>query len=166
MHNNRYLLVVQDYFTKWADAIPMPDQTAVQITAELVKLCSSFGLLDILHSDQGANFESTILWNTLEAFGVVKTRTTAYHPQRLTKSVSVTTPPHIIMSTRKKNGSVTFPLHCMPIAQVYTLPQRCHRLCSCLADSLSLLPFCIHMPLILPPTKVAFEPSSLSFKIS
>ncbi len=80
-HNNRYLLVVQDYFTKWADAIPMPDQTAVRITAELVKLCSSFGLPDILHSDQGANFESNILRKTLEAFGVVKTRTTAYHPQ-------------------------------------------------------------------------------------
>ncbi len=46
-----------------------------------MKLCSSFGLPDILHSDQGANFESTILWNTLEEFGVVKTRTTAYHPQ-------------------------------------------------------------------------------------
>ena len=27
-NNNRYLLVVQDYFTKWADAIPLIDQTA------------------------------------------------------------------------------------------------------------------------------------------
>ena len=25
-NNNRYLLVVQDYFTKWAEAIPLPDQ--------------------------------------------------------------------------------------------------------------------------------------------
>ena len=35
--NNRYLLVIQDYFTKWAEAIPMPDQTASRITDELVK---------------------------------------------------------------------------------------------------------------------------------
>ena len=34
--NNRYILVVQDYFTKWADARPIPDQTAVRITRELV----------------------------------------------------------------------------------------------------------------------------------
>ena len=80
-NNSRYLLVVQDYFTKWATAIPLPDQTAVRITAELVKLFSMFGVPEILHSDQGRNFESTILRQTLEAFGVSKSRTTAYHPQ-------------------------------------------------------------------------------------
>ena len=80
-NNNRYLLVVQDYFTKWADAIPLPDQTATRITAELVKLCSVMGMPEILHSDQGQNFESTLLHNTLEVFGVTKSHTTAYHPQ-------------------------------------------------------------------------------------
>ena len=30
-HGNRYLLVVQDYFTKWAEAFPIPDQTAKRI---------------------------------------------------------------------------------------------------------------------------------------
>ena len=35
----------------------------------------------MLHSDQGRNFESAILGQTLETFGVLKTRTTAYHPQ-------------------------------------------------------------------------------------
>ena len=79
--NNKYLLVIQDYFTKWAEAIPLPDQSATRITNELIKLFSNYGLPDILHSDQGRNFESTILRQTLEAFGVKKTRTTAYHPQ-------------------------------------------------------------------------------------
>lgn len=79
--NNRYLLVIQDYFTKWPEAIPLPDQTAQRITTELVKLFSRFGLPDVLHSDQGRNFESTLLRQTLDAFGIVKSRTTAYHPQ-------------------------------------------------------------------------------------
>ena len=35
----------------------------------------------IVHSDQGRNFESTILRQTLDAFGVSKSHTTAYHPQ-------------------------------------------------------------------------------------
>ena len=80
-NNNRYLLVIQDYFTKWAEAIPLRDQTALSITTALVNLFSRFGIPDILHSDQDRNFESTLLKQTLEAFGTSKTRTTAYHPQ-------------------------------------------------------------------------------------
>lgn len=62
--NNRYLLVVQDYFTKWAHAIPLIDQTATRITDELVKNFSIYGQPEIIHSDQGHNFESTILAQT------------------------------------------------------------------------------------------------------
>ena len=73
--------MVQDYFTKWAEAIPLPDQTAARITGELIKLFSVYGHPEVFHSDQGCNFESSILTQTLEAFGVHKSRTTAYHPQ-------------------------------------------------------------------------------------
>ena len=79
--NNRYLLVVQDYFTKWPEAIPIPDQTAARITKEMVKLFCTYGIPDIVHSDQGRNFESTIFRQTLEAFGIKKSHTTAYHPE-------------------------------------------------------------------------------------
>ena len=77
-NNNRYLMVVQDYFTKLAEAIPNQNQTAVFITEELVKLCATYGLPD---SDRGREFESTILRQTLEAFGTKKTHTTPNHPQ-------------------------------------------------------------------------------------
>ena len=62
-HNNRYLLVVMDYFTKWAEAVPLRDQTATSI------------------SDQGRNFKSQLFCDVLTAFGIQKSRTTAYHPQ-------------------------------------------------------------------------------------
>ena len=78
-NNNRYLLVIQDYFTKWVDTIPIPNQTAARITKELTSVFSTYGMPEILHSDQGQNFESSILKQTLEAFGVSKLRTTAYH---------------------------------------------------------------------------------------
>ena len=78
---HRYLLVVQDYFTKWADATPLRNQTAATITQELTKLFSVMGLPEILHSDQGRNFESTLLRQTLESFGVHKSHTSAYHPE-------------------------------------------------------------------------------------
>eukprot|EP00731_Ephydatia_muelleri_P024924 Em0017g7a len=79
--SNRYLLVVQDYFTKWAEAIPMVDQTAATITNALVKLCSVFGLPEVIHSDQGRAFESMLMKNMLDTFCINKSRTTAYHPQ-------------------------------------------------------------------------------------
>ena len=79
--NHRYILVIQDYFSKWAEAIPLANQTATTITRELVKVFSNYGLPEILHSDQGCNFDSTLLQQTLDAFGVTKSRTTAYHPQ-------------------------------------------------------------------------------------
>ncbi|KAL5500473.1 hypothetical protein EMCRGX_G012040 [Ephydatia muelleri] len=69
---NRYLSVVQDYFTKWADASPIPD-----LTRELIDLFAGCGVPEIIHSDQCRNFESTIFRQTLAAFGVKKSRTTA-----------------------------------------------------------------------------------------
>ena len=75
-NNNRYLLVLQDYFTKWADAVPLPDQTASRITTALIKFFCTYGPPQIIHSDQGRNFESTIFKQVLEAFGVRKSRTT------------------------------------------------------------------------------------------
>ena len=53
--NHCYLLVVMDYFTKWADAIPLYDQKATTITDAVVKICSNFGMPEILRSDQGRN---------------------------------------------------------------------------------------------------------------
>ena len=81
-NNHRYLLVVMDYFTKWADAIPLRDQKATTtITDAVVEMCSNFRMPKILHSDQGRNFESTLFNQVLEAFGIKKCRTTAYHLQ-------------------------------------------------------------------------------------
>ena len=75
-HHNRYLLVVMVYFTKWAEAIPLRDQTAAFISAAVIKICCSFGVPDIVHSDQGKNFESHLFHQVLLAFDFQKSCTT------------------------------------------------------------------------------------------
>jgi len=80
-HGNQYILVAQDYFSKWPFAMPMPDQKADRIVRILKdQIFSLVGPPAKLHSDQGRNFESHILSELCKAFKVSKSRTTPYHP--------------------------------------------------------------------------------------
>lgn len=77
-NNNRYLLVVQDYFTIWVEVVSMLDQTATHIISALTKI---LGIPEVFHSNQGHNFESFVPTETLKAFETNKSCITAYHPQ-------------------------------------------------------------------------------------
>ena len=78
---NKYILVVIDHFTKWCEAFPTMDQKASTVAQTLIsKVFSHFGPPTILHSDQGANFESNLMHEICDFMGIPKTRTTAYHP--------------------------------------------------------------------------------------
>ena len=78
---NQYLLVIQDYFSKWPFAVPLPDQKAGTIVRALKdQIFTLVGPPHKLHSDQGRNFESYILSQLCKAFGVTKSHTTPYHP--------------------------------------------------------------------------------------
>ncbi|GBM75960.1 Retrovirus-related Pol polyprotein from transposon 412 [Araneus ventricosus] len=79
---NRYVLVLMDYFTKWPEAIPIPDQEAATVAEELVRSwISRYGVPMILHLDQGTNFNSALFTKLCELLGILKTRTTALHPE-------------------------------------------------------------------------------------
>ena len=79
---NQYILVAQDYFSKWPFAQAMPDQKAERIVRILRdQVFTLVGLPERLHSDQGRNFESQILGDLCKAFKVTKSHTTPYHPQ-------------------------------------------------------------------------------------
>ncbi|GBM29862.1 Retrovirus-related Pol polyprotein from transposon 412 [Araneus ventricosus] len=75
---NRYVLVLMDYFTKWPEAIPIPDQEASTVAEELVRSrISGYGVPMILHSDQSTNFNSALFTELCKILGILKTRTTA-----------------------------------------------------------------------------------------
>ena len=79
---NTYVLVVGDYFTKWMEAIPIPDQEATTVAAKLVdEVYCRFSPLEQLHSDQGRQFESNLVAETCKILRISKSRTTPYHPQ-------------------------------------------------------------------------------------
>ena len=79
---NRHILVMMDHFSKWCEAFPTKDQKAITVANILLhKVFSRFGPPTVLHSDQGANFESNLMHELCDLMGIAKTRTSAYHPQ-------------------------------------------------------------------------------------
>ncbi|GFT05968.1 hypothetical protein TNCV_3927031 [Trichonephila clavipes] len=59
---NKYLLVVIDFFTKWPEVYPIPDQEAPTVAEAVVQhWISRYGVPLQLHSDQGRNFVSAVL---------------------------------------------------------------------------------------------------------
>ncbi|XP_055999552.1 uncharacterized protein K02A2.6-like [Ostrea edulis] len=79
---NRYILVISDYFTKWTEAIAMPNIEAKTVAEIFVtEVVTRFGIPTTLHSDQGAQFESKLFTEMCKLLHIKKTHTNPYHPQ-------------------------------------------------------------------------------------
>ena len=78
---NQYILVLQDYFTKWVEIWPLPNHKASTVAKTLVRyFFSKYGPPVRLHSDQGREFESQLFQELCSMWSIVKTRTTPYAP--------------------------------------------------------------------------------------
>ena len=79
---NQYILLIGDQFTKWHEAIALPDQSALTTAKALMEhWITRFGCPESLHSDQGRNFEAKLFTSLTKLLQLDKTRTTAFHPQ-------------------------------------------------------------------------------------
>ncbi|KAL1266423.1 hypothetical protein QQF64_002098 [Cirrhinus molitorella] len=80
--NTKDILVITDFFTKYAVAIPTPNQKARTVAKCLWEnFVTHYGFPECLHSDQGPDFESHVIKELCEVSGIRKSRTTPYHPR-------------------------------------------------------------------------------------
>ena len=76
------ILVITDEFTKFAEAIALPDQKAQTVAQALVtQFFCKYGIPNTIHTDQGKNFMSGLLKEITQLLGIEKVIGTAYHPQ-------------------------------------------------------------------------------------
>ena len=79
---NKYMLVICDHFTRFTQVFPMPDQTAATIAKNIVYgWIRYFGEPLQIHHDQGTNFESDLMKQLCDVYGIEQRRTSPYHPQ-------------------------------------------------------------------------------------
>ena len=78
---NRWILVLTDHFTRWQDALAIPDATAPVIATTLdERVFRYFGLPKVIQTDQGAQFECRLMKELCTLWNIEHSRTTPYHP--------------------------------------------------------------------------------------
>ena len=81
-NDRRYVLTMMDRFSRWFEAVPLNDITAAEVAEKFYRnwICR-FGAPDILVSDQGTQFESSLFNEVLRRLGIDRRRIAPYHPQ-------------------------------------------------------------------------------------
>ena len=78
---HRYILVLEDYATRYPEALPLRAATAKAVARELMLLFSCVGVAKEVLTDQGSCFMSRVMKEVLRLLQVKQLRTSVYHPQ-------------------------------------------------------------------------------------
>lgn len=77
----KYCLTIIDRFSRWPEAIPLPNMSAQTVAAAFMdNWIARFGTPAIITTDQGKQFESSLFQALSKFLGSKKTRTSPYHP--------------------------------------------------------------------------------------
>lgn len=79
--SGHFLLVLIDYFSRFAEVVIMKQTTADLTIKALFETFSRFGVPDILRSDHGPQFISDTMKRFCKEFGIEQQKTTPYWPQ-------------------------------------------------------------------------------------
>jgi transposase InsO family protein len=113
-HNNTFILTSIDHFTKWADAVPIPNKEAHTVAKALVeKIFTQVGCVLQLVSDQGKEFDNQVMTEICHRLHIDKTRTTPYKPSTNASVERMHRKMHSIFATMidnyQHNGSELLP---------------------------------------------------------
>lgn len=79
---NKYIVVLQDYMTKWVEATAMPACDAKDISSWLSdEIFSRFGIPASIVSDHGSQFDSKVYKDFCDRLGIIQNFATPYHHQ-------------------------------------------------------------------------------------
>ncbi len=80
-NGNKFVMVMTDYFSKWVEAIALPDQTAATTVDCLFKnIVLRHGPPKVIISDRGTNFTSKLFRSFCATLNIEQRLTTAYNP--------------------------------------------------------------------------------------
>ncbi len=80
-NNNRYIIVLVDYFTKWVEAEPLSSIESSDVIKFLTNVFARHGIPEILITDNGPQFTSDATKGFLDLYGVYVQFTSTYHPE-------------------------------------------------------------------------------------
>jgi hypothetical protein len=78
---NQYIIVFTDYFTRWVEAVAIPNKEAQTVAVAFIReiLCR-YGACNELLSDRGKEFLNQMMAEVCKLCEIKKKNTTAYHP--------------------------------------------------------------------------------------
>jgi hypothetical protein len=78
----KFLLTVKDTFSRWMEAFPIVNATALEVAAKLEsEIFCRYGVPEVIHSDQGRQFTSRVMQSLARVMNIKLTVTPAYNPK-------------------------------------------------------------------------------------